>query len=279
MRWFSLWLLVVLILVRSSGAQEVKQAPTVEQCQADQRSPGCTHVAANTTANMGLGSARIQNIATEEMWSRVTRCVFPKYPVAFNSHIAGTVDIGLVISPEGDVASTSRVLDGPALLVPSAMDAIRLWKLQPNIVQGEKTWSRVRALARFNVDGTTAVDLTPAILADNFGDPGTPKSAAPAFPRPVNAPECIYPPRAVFAPDPDYSERARRAHIQGTVELALIVGIDGRPHDIKIVTHLDKDLDKKAMEAAQQWRFTPALKEGKQPVETHISITVSFRLH
>lgn len=125
------------------------------------------------------------------MWNRVAQCVFPEYPVlAIDSHITGTVDIAIGVSPEGDVGKNSRVLDGPPLLVPSAMDAIRQWKFRPNEVQGQVTWSRARALVRFNTDGTTAVDFAPAILADNFGDPGTPKSAAAAFPRPSSSPAC-----------------------------------------------------------------------------------------
>jgi len=151
--------------------------------------PSSAQVAANAPANTRSG--RIQNIAPEEMWKRVTQCVLPTYPgLAFNAQITGTVDIGLGISPEGDVSNNSRVLDGPPLLVKSAMDAIRQWKFRPNIVQGEVTWSRVRVLVRFNADGTTAVDFAPAILADNFGDPGTPRSAAAAFPRPAGSPEC-----------------------------------------------------------------------------------------
>jgi hypothetical protein len=154
-------------------------------------SPNGAQVAANAPANTGYG--RIQNIAPEEMWKRVTQCVLPTYPgLAFDAHITGTVDIGLGISPEGDVGSNSRVLDGPPLLFKSAMDAIRQWKFRPNIVQGEVTWSRVRALVRFNADGTTAVDFATAILADNFGDPGTPRSAAATFPRPAGSPECKF---------------------------------------------------------------------------------------
>lgn len=150
--------------------------------------PTSAQVAANASAY--AGSVRIQNIPSEEMWKRVTQCVFPTYPgLAFNSHIAGTVDIGLGISPEGEVANY-RVLVGHPLLVQPAVDAIRQWKFRPNVVQGEVTWSRVRALIRFNADGTTAVGLAPGILADNFGDPGTPRSAANEFPRPVSAPEC-----------------------------------------------------------------------------------------
>jgi TonB family protein len=143
---------------------------------------------AKTPAN--TGSERIQNIAPEAMWKRVTQCVFPTYPgLAFNAHITGAVSIGLGISPSGDVANY-RVLDGPPLLVQSAVDAIRQWKFQPNEVRGEVTWSRVRAVIRFNDDGTTTVDLSPAILLDNFGDAGTARSAAAAFPRPASASVC-----------------------------------------------------------------------------------------
>jgi hypothetical protein len=164
------------------GIMAMAQAPAVVSRSS---APGVSNAPANSE------SRRIQNIAPEEMWNRVTQCVFPKYPaLAFDSHITGTVDIGLGISPDGEVGIHSRVLDGPALLVPSAMNAINQWKFRPNVVRGEVTWSRVRALVRFNADGTTAVDFAPAILADNFGDPGTPRSAASAFPRPASALEC-----------------------------------------------------------------------------------------
>jgi len=144
----------------------------------------------STTTPPNAERGRVQNVAAEEMWKRVTRCVFPAYPgLALESHIAGTVEIGLGISPEGGVANQS-VLDGKPLLVQSAVDAIRQWKFRPNEVQGEMTWSRVRALVRFNADGTTTVDLAPGILADDFGDPGTPRSAAKGFPRPASSPAC-----------------------------------------------------------------------------------------
>jgi outer membrane biosynthesis protein TonB len=145
--------------------------------------PSRAQVAANAPAH--AGSARIQNIAPEEMWKRVAQCVFPTYPgLAFDSHIAGTVEVGLAISPEGDVTNASRVLGGPPLLVQSAINAIRQWKSRPNVLPGEVTWSRVRALVRFNADGTTSFDLAPAILPDNFGDPArkiSPRATHTAF--------------------------------------------------------------------------------------------------
>jgi protein TonB len=85
-------------------------------------------------------------------------------------------------------------------------------------------------------------------------------------------------PQAISAPDPDYTEEARKAKKQGTCVLWLIVDAAGRPRDIKVVRGLGLGLDAKALEAVQQWRFQPALKDGK-PVDVQISVEVEFHLY
>ena len=85
-------------------------------------------------------------------------------------------------------------------------------------------------------------------------------------------------PKAVYAPDPEYSEEARKAKYQGTCVLMLIVGPDGHPRDIRVARSLGLGLDEKAMEAVKQWKFDPALKDGK-PVAVAISVQVEFRLY
>jgi periplasmic protein TonB len=85
-------------------------------------------------------------------------------------------------------------------------------------------------------------------------------------------------PRAVFAPDPEYSDEARRAKYQGSVLLWLVVGADGLPSDIRVVRSVGLGLDEKALEAVRTWRFQPGLKDGK-PVPTQINVEVSFRLY
>jgi protein TonB len=84
-------------------------------------------------------------------------------------------------------------------------------------------------------------------------------------------------PQPVLTPDPEYTDEARRAKTQGTCTLWLIVDAAGRPRDIRVVHGLGFGLDAKAMEAVQQWRFDPALKDGK-PVTVQISIEVEFKL-
>jgi periplasmic protein TonB len=85
-------------------------------------------------------------------------------------------------------------------------------------------------------------------------------------------------PRPVFTPDPEYSEEARKAKYQGTCVLWLIVGPDGKPRDIKVARTLGLGLDEKAIEAVKQWKFDPAMKDGK-PVAVQINVEVSFRLY
>ena len=85
-------------------------------------------------------------------------------------------------------------------------------------------------------------------------------------------------PRAIYAPDPEYSETARKKKIAGTVVLSLTVGSDGLPHDIQVEKKLGYGLDEKAVEAMRKWKFQPELRDG-QPIETPIKVEMTFRLY
>jgi protein TonB len=85
-------------------------------------------------------------------------------------------------------------------------------------------------------------------------------------------------PVAKFAPDPDYSEEARKAKYQGVVVLSAIIGPDGRPRNLKITRSLGMGLDEKAIEKVKTWLFDPGKKDG-QPVAVAMSIEVDFHLY
>jgi TonB family protein len=85
-------------------------------------------------------------------------------------------------------------------------------------------------------------------------------------------------PQAISSPDPEYTDEARQAKKQGTCVLSLIVDEQGHPRDLHVVRSLGFGLDAKALEAVRQWRFEPALKDGK-PVNVQISVEVEFRLY
>src|SRR5436190_1886570 len=77
--------------------------------------------------------------------------------------------------------------------------------------------------------------------------------------------------------DPQYSDAARRARIQGTVVLEAIVSEDGTVKVNRVVRSLDPGLDQNAMAALEQWQFRPAMKDGK-PVKVVLNVEVNFNL-
>lgn len=85
-------------------------------------------------------------------------------------------------------------------------------------------------------------------------------------------------PEAIATPDPEYTEEARTAKTQGTCILWLIVDDKGLPRNVRVVRGLGYGLDAKAIAAVKQWRFQPALKDGK-PVNVQISVEVGFHLY
>ena len=84
-------------------------------------------------------------------------------------------------------------------------------------------------------------------------------------------------PKPISTPDPEYTDEARRAKVQGTCVLGLIVGADGHPRDIRVIRGLGYGLDAKALETVKQWKFEPAQKAGT-PVNVQVSVEVVFRL-
>lgn len=63
--------------------------------------------------------------------------VMPKYPVeAKKKRVQGKVFLDVIISKEGRVEST-RLVSGPALLVQSAVDAVKQWEYKPTLLNGK----------------------------------------------------------------------------------------------------------------------------------------------
>lgn len=78
---------------------------------------------------------------------------------------------------------------------------------------------------------------------------------------------------------PTYPASAIKNMEQGTVILDVLVGTDGKPLKLEVdpATKAAPDLVKAASEAAMEWRFNPAMKNG-QPVESHARVPVAFNL-
>ena len=84
-------------------------------------------------------------------------------------------------------------------------------------------------------------------------------------------------PVPIHKPEPGYTEEARKAQLQGTVILFIVVDENGDPRNLKVIRSLGMGLDRKAMEAVNQWKFRPGMKDGN-PVPVQATIEVNFRL-
>jgi len=85
------------------------------------------------------------------------------------------------------------------------------------------------------------------------------------------------PPVVIYKVEPDYADEARKAHLQGTVLVAVDIDEQGRVSRVRVLQPLGLGLDEKAVDAVQRWRFRPALKDGK-PVPYPAAIEVRFQL-
>ena len=84
-------------------------------------------------------------------------------------------------------------------------------------------------------------------------------------------------PEVIYKPEPEFSEDARKAKLQGTVVVEAIIGRDGRVHNAHVRNGLGLGLDEKALEAVARWRFRPATRAGKA-VSVPALIEINFRL-
>jgi len=105
-----------------------------------------------------------------------------------------------------------------------------------------------------------------------------PEGPPPAEPEgPIMVGGDVKAPVKEFAPQPQYTEIARKARIQGVVIVQAIVTKQGDVQEVKVLKGLPMGLDKAAADAVRKWRFKPATLNGK-PVDVYYNLTVNFTL-
>jgi len=87
----------------------------------------------------------------------------------------------------------------------------------------------------------------------------------------------LSPPRVLSKVEPDYTEEARRAKVNASVTLKVIVRPDGSVGDIRILRAAGFGLDDNAIECVRTWQFAPGTKDGKA-LSVVATIEVNFRL-
>jgi TonB family protein len=96
-------------------------------------------------------------------------------------------------------------------------------------------------------------------------------------------------PKVIYAPDPEFSDKARKKKLGGVCVFSVLIDAQGNPQDLQLVKSAAdgvnqkqrsaaQSLDQKGMEAVRQYRFQPATLHGK-PVPYRVMIEVNFRIY
>ena len=96
--------------------------------------------------------------------------------------------------------------------------------------------------------------------------------------RVYRSPEVSTRPRVIAKPEPQYTEQARRDQVTGTVVLRVVFSSSGQVTNIHAVHKLGAGLTEKAIAAARQIRFLPAMRNG-QPVSMYMQLEYNFNLY
>jgi TonB family protein len=118
----------------------------------------------------------------------------------------------------------------------------------------------------------------------------------PAAPRPnpdasgkYHVGDGVSAPKLVFAPDSEFTDKARRKKLGGMLVVSLTVDAAGKPQDVRVSRSLAEGVSKKlrpialgldenAIKAVKEYRFEPAEFEGK-PVPVETTVEINYRIY
>jgi TonB family protein len=166
--------------------------------------------------------------------------------------VAGVVTLRARIEGDGSVGA-ARVIKGlGAGLDQNAIVALRQWRFRP----GTRAGVPVAMEADVDIEFTLRNDALNAVIANDMATRVGPG---------------VTPPRAIRVVGLPRTQARRR----GTVVLDVVLLEDGTPKILRVLASVDPALDELALRTFEQWRFSPAVKNGR-PVKVRLNAEVRF---
>lgn len=191
----------------------------------------------------------------------------PIYPAAaLEAKISGTVVLHAVVNTDGSVKEISYV-SGPKELAESAIEAVRQWKYQTTLLNGEPV----------EVDTTINVvyQLSDSGVGTVLDGQEQQSQGIPPIQR-IRVGGNLMATKMVKQVQPKYPKAARKAGITGTVLLHVIIAKDGSVEELRYVSG-PQELAQSAIDAVKQWKYQPTLFNGN-PVEIDSNISIVFTI-
>lgn len=161
------------------------------------------------------------------------------------------------------------------------VDSARVDLVPPDPREPAITPEKVRPLKDLTVVDLAAEPPPDEDLSDLSEGAGTAPPAgapagAPAIP-PEPAPGLLESPSVLTRVDPTYPDAARRAGIEGTVELEVSIDASGKVTDVEVARGLPFGLSESAVDAVRRWTWKPA-RTASGPVASRKTVRVRFAL-
>ncbi len=177
---------------------------------------------------------------------KLIKKVDPVYPaIAKEAKVEGTVILEVTTDIYGMVVNT-KVLRSIPLLDQAAIDAVKQWVYEPEIIGGIPRGMIFTVTCSFKLD------------------------------EPVRALGDIKPPKLIKEVEPIYPEIAKQAGVEGIVILEVTTDKAGRVKNTKVLRSIPL-LDQAAIDAVRQWVYEPEIIDG-EPKEITFTVTVQFKI-
>jgi TonB family protein len=221
-----------------------------------------------------------ENVMSVHLLKRVSP-VYP--PLARQARIQGTVILKVQITKSGDVANI-QLVSGHPMLAPAAIEAVKQWKYDPYLLNGDPIEVLTNVAVNFTLAGTAPaagttgnISVGPAggavsgVVTNTPGD-----QAPPALPQRVRVSAGVAQGLLVNKVNPTYPPDARDQRIQGAVILQATIDKEGNVANLQLISGHPL-LAPAAIEAVKQWKYRPYLLNGN-PVEVNTQVQVNFTL-
>lgn len=170
--------------------------------------------------------------------------------------IEGTVTVEVRVSVSGK-AKDLHVIRGLGLgLDENALLAVRDWKFVPARRNGEQIEARTEVVVEFNLRNAELNEDIANDMATRVG-PG------------------VVPPRIVHRVEPRFERRLSLPRPPGTVLLDAVIQENGIPKVVRVLRSQAWEIDESAIAALEQWRFSPAMKNG-MPIKVRMNVEMTF---
>jgi len=230
---------------RHNGSSQTSQiAQTSQMAQAD--------VPANTTSNQPAPAA---SISTNQKQGLPTEQRSPLETVPHRTTASRSKDDAVVSSQNG--------IDDP---------------VENATVDQSTVKSDPEGSSAANASSNEASTIPPPEVSVSASSPGIHITLPPelnAGPR-IQPPDRLVAAHLIYRMEPFYPKEALQQHVEGTVKIHATVGQDGKVKNLRVVSG-PASLTSAALDAAQYWRYVPALRNG-EPVETDEDMSIEFHL-